>query len=407
MKKNIYFLFVSLLALFFIRCKNNTAPHDELKNKSWNQVTALAKGTTVTMMMYLGDKRANSYMNDFVIPELQKKYAVTLKIAGGQGNIIVSTIMAEKEAGKKEGQIDVCWINGETFYQIKQIDGLYGPYTNQLPNSKYIDYNDPIIKYDFQEEINGYETPWGKAFFNVITDTAKVKQPPVTMQQFENYWKANPGRFTLSLDFIGLTLLKSWLVEIAGGIEELDGPFDAKKYGKYSTLLWDFVNNNKKYFWKKGETFPESNVAITQMYGTGELDFTFAFGISAVERNVREGLFPLTSKAYILQAGCIHNTSYLGIPYNAPNKAGAMVVCDFLISPEAQIKKADIRSWGSSTILDYDKLAKGYQDDFNALPKLNYGLNEAEVKNKSIKETASTYMIKVAEDFRKKVIESK
>lgn len=315
--------------------------------------------------------------------------------------------MAEKEAGKKEGQIDVCWINGETFYQIKQIDGLYGPYTNQLPNSKYIDYNDPIIKYDFQEEINGYETPWGKAFFNVITDTAKVKQPPVTMQQFENYWKANPGRFTLSLDFIGLTLLKSWLVEIAGGIEELDGPFDAKKYGKYSTLLWDFVNNNKKYFWKKGETFPESNVAITQMYGTGELDFTFAFGISAVERNVREGLFPLTSKAYILQAGCIHNTSYLGIPYNAPNKAGAMVVCDFLISPEAQIKKADIRSWGSSTILDYDKLAKGYQDDFNALPKLNYGLNEAEVKNKSIKETASTYMIKVAEDFRKKVIESK
>ncbi|MEP6712188.1 MAG: ABC transporter substrate-binding protein [Ferruginibacter sp.] len=406
MKKNIYFLFACLLTVFF-SCKNSTAPQDELKNKSWQQVSALAKGSTVTMMMYLGDKRANSYMNDFVIPELQKKYGVTLKIAGGQGNIIVSTLMAEKEAGKKEGQIDVCWINGETYYQIKQIDGLYGPYTNQLPNSKYINYNDPIIKYDFQEEINGFETPWGKAFFNVITDTAKIKQPPVTMQQFESYWKANPGRFTLSLDFVGLTLLKSWLVEIAGGIQELDGAFDAKKYDKYSTILWDFINKNKKYFWKKGETFPESNVAITQMYGTGELDFSFAFGISAVERNVTEGLFPVTSKAYILQAGCIHNTSYLGIPYNAPNKAGAMVVCDFLISPEAQVKKADIRSWGSATILDYDKLEKVYQDDFTALPKLKYGLNEAEVKNKSIKETASTYMIKVAEDFRKKVIELK
>ncbi len=406
MKKIIYFLFACSLTIFF-SCKNSTAPQNDLKNISWKEVSKLAKGSTVTMMMYLGDKRANSYMNDFVIPELQKKYGVTLKIAGGQGNIIVSTLMAEKEAGKKEGQLDVCWINGETYYQIKQIDALYGPYTNQLPNSKYINYNDPIIKYDFQQEINGYETPWSKAFFNVIIDTAKVKLPPVTMQQFENYWKTNPGRFTLSLDFMGLTLLKSWLVEIAGGIQELDGPFDAKKYDKYSTILWDFINKNKKYFWKKGETFPESNVAITQMYGTGELDFSFAFGISAVERNVTEGLFPLTSKAYILQAGCIHNTSYLGIPYNAPNKAGAMVVCDFLISPEAQVKKADIRSWGSATILDYDKLEKVYQDDFNALPKLKYGLNEAEVKNKSIKETASTYMIKVAEDFRKKVIELK
>lgn len=401
--------FLSIILVFFSMnsCNSSTKSQADLNTKSWEEILASAKGTTVTFMMYLGDKKANSYMNDFVIPELKKKYDITVKIASGQGSVIVSTIMAEKEAGKNEGQIDLGWINGETFYQIKQIDGLYGPFTSKLPNTRYINFNDPIIKYDFQQEINGYETPWAKAFFNVITDTLKVKELPVTMQQFEKYWKANPGKFTFSQDFMGLTLLKTWLVELSGGIQNLDGPFDEKKYNLYSSQLWNFINNNKKYFWKKGETFPESNVTVTQMYGTGELNFSFAFGISAIERNVTEGLIPLTSKAYILKAGCIHNSSYLGIPYNAPNKAGAMVVSNFLISPEAQIKKSDINSWGSATILDYNKLEKKYQKEFDALPKLTYGLKEEEVIQKSIKETVSQYMIRVAEDFRKKVIEVK
>ncbi|MFX6965396.1 hypothetical protein ABTH47_20465, partial [Acinetobacter baumannii] len=76
--------------------------------------------------------------NEYVVPTVKEKYGITLTIVPGQGKEIVSNIISEKEAGKQKSEIDLCWINGETFFQLRQIDGLYGPYTSKLPNFKYI-----------------------------------------------------------------------------------------------------------------------------------------------------------------------------------------------------------------------------------------------------------------------------
>ncbi len=402
-------LLVTVIIGILITACNQKTP-DKTENpvdQPWEQIVQKARGTTVTMNMYLGFKKGNNYMNEYVIPTLKKDYGITLKIVSGQGKEIVNNVMAEKESGSAKGQIDLCWINGETFYQLKQIKGLFGPYAEKLPNAKYINFNDPIIKYDFQTEVNGYETPWSKSSFLVITDTARVKNIPVSMTDFETYWQQNPGKFTLAQDFMGLTLLKSWLVEIAGGIKELEGPLDEVKYKKYSTILWSFINKNKKYFWKKGETFPASNVTISQMFGTGEVNFTFAFGNNDIDEKVAEGLYPTSAKGFILKAGSTYNTNYVGIPFNSANKEGAMVVCNFLISPAAQIMKSDIRSWGGGLVLDYTKMDKADQQNYDALPKLKYGLPESEITAKSIKETEPKYMIHVDEDFRKYVIEAK
>ena len=405
-KKTVSF-FAAICMIFGMSCTSHSSNEQQSTSTfSWQQILEKAKGSTVIMNMHQGDKKANSYMTDYVVPAL-KQYGITLKIVGGQGKEIINNIMAEKESGTKKGQVDLVWINGETFYQLRQIDGLYGPFVQQLPNSRYVDMNDPLIKYDFQEEVKGYETPWGKAFFLAVTDSARVKKLPVTMQDFELYWAQNPGRFTISQDFIGLTLLKSWLIEIAGGIQELEGPFDEKKYVKYSTTLWQFVNKNKKNFWKNGETFPATNVPISQMFGNGEVDFTFTFGNADVDKKVADGLYPSSSKTYILKAGCTSNTNYLGIPYNSANKEASMVTCNFLLSPEAQIKKNNYTIWGGSMILDYNKLDQNWKDQYNALPKLKYGISEEEIKAKSIKETEPKYMIRIADDFRKYVIDSK
>jgi putative spermidine/putrescine transport system substrate-binding protein len=358
-------------------------------------------------MKWMGDKKANKHLEEVIVPLIKEKYDITLKIIPGQGSQIVSSIMSEKEANLLKGQTDMAWINGETFFQLKQIDGLWGPFTSKLPSSAFINYEDPIIKYDFQQEINGMEAPWGKASFVGITDSAKVKKTPVSMQDFEEYWKANPGKFTIPLDFSGYTLLKSWLIELAGGITNLNGDFDQKKYDKYGGELWDFINRNKKYFWKKGETFPESAVTVSQMFGSGELDFAFTFGLTAVDKGVKEGLFPKTTKSFILKAGSIHNASYLGITFNAPNKEGAMVVINYLISPEAQIEKSDLKNSGGAPVFDLALLTPELKARYNALPKATYGMNEQEILKRAINEPQSMYMLKITEDFRQKVIVGK
>ena len=407
LKKLFHFLFI-FGALVLNSCNNNqNNKQDDISKLNWKQLLEKAKGSTVIMNMHQGDKKANRYMDDYVVPAVKDKYGITLKVIGGQGKEIINNIMSEKESGTAKGQTDMCWINGETFYQLRQIDGLYGPFVAQLPNAKYIDFNDPLIKYDFQEEVKGFEMPWGKAYFLGVTDTARVKKIPITMQEFETYWQLHPGKFAISQDFTGLTLLKSWLIELAGGIHELEGKFDETKYKKYSNRLWVFINKNKRNFWKNGETFPASGIVVSQMFGSGEVDFTFTFGNADIDKKVADGLYPSTSKAFILKAGCTNNTNYLGITYNSANKAAAMVICDFLISPEAQIKKNNYTIWGGGMVLDYTKLTRNWQIEYDTLPKLKYGLSQEEIKSKSIQETEPKYMIRIGDDFRKFVIDAK
>ena len=84
-----------------------------------------------------------------------------------------------------------------------------------------------------------------------------------------------------------------------------------------------------------------------------------------------------------------------------------MLVCNFLISPAAQIRKNDITVWGSRTVLSYDKLEKNWQQKFDSLPKRKYGITTEQLKSRSIKEPEPEYMLRVFDDFRKKVIEAR
>jgi putative thiamine transport system substrate-binding protein len=45
-----------------------------------------------------------------------------------------------------------------------------------------------------------------------------------------------------------------------------------------------------------------------------------------------------------------------------------MVVADFLLSPEAQLRKQDPSVWGDPTVLAMDKLTPADRDRFAALP---------------------------------------
>jgi len=407
MKERLKAMLVLLVVVSFSSCqdkKENKAV--DYSTKTWQQIEQEAKGSSATMVMYIGAKTGNSFMNEYVIPTLKERYDITLNIVPGQGKEIIANIMAEKEAGEETGQADLCWINGETFYQLRQIDGLYGPYNDLLPNSALVDYDNPIIRYDFQEDIKGFETPWSMANFSVIYDSNKIQVPPVSMADFEAYFKKYPGRFTIPNDFSGLTLLKSWLIELAGGSSALDGKFDEKKYQLYSAQLWQWLNAHKKYFWKKGETFPASNTIVSQMFASGELDFGFSFSNADIDIKIAEGVYPASSRSFVLKAGSIQNANYIGIPYNAGKKAAALVVCNFLISPEAQAKKADLAFSGSRSVLNYNKLTPADKQRFDTLKPIRYGISLAVLKERAIKEPVPEYMIRVTEDFRKFVIET-
>ena len=175
----------------------------------------------------------------------------------------------------------------------------------------------------------------------IIYDSLRVQNPFHNRAELAEWVRAHPGRFTIDVHFSGMTFLKSLLIDIAGGGNALQGPFDEEAYNRYATELWDYLNGIKKYFWKEGRTFPSGTAQMHQLFMNGEIDYTMSNNDGAVDNQVLQGVFPETSRAYVLDTGTIQNSHYLGIVHNAPHKAGAMVVINFLLSPEAQLKKMD------------------------------------------------------------------
>lgn len=385
--------------------KENTSTSTDILNESWDTIVAHAKGTDVSLIMWQGDPFINKYMQNYVVPELKKQFDIDLNISAGQGNDLVKIVMTDKEAGKKTGTIDLNWINGETFFQMRQINGLFGPFTHKLPNIQYVDLQNPFIGIDFQQNIDGYESPWGNVQLALIYDSVRVTTTPKTLDELENWVKQNPGKFTIPYEFTGLTLLKSWLIGIAGSEKELEGKFDEEKYKKYSALLWQKLNAMKKYFWKEGETFPNSLAQLHQMFANGEVYFTMSNNDGEVDNKVLQGLFPETARSYVYNSGTIQNSHYMGIIFNAPNKAGAMVVCNFLMSPEAQYEKMKPEVWGDGTILNMQKLSPEWQQKFTNIPTRKYAPLRKDIQPYALMELAPEYMIRMFDDFRTEVIE--
>ena len=398
----ILIILTSLLALSCSSKKVN--PGKSIDQMNWQEIVQQAQGQTVNLMMWQGDQNINQYMNQYVKPRLKEKYDINLEIAGGQGSTIASILRSELDAGVEQSELDMMWINGETFYQLRQLDALYGPFTSKLPNSKYVDYDDPFIKYDFQQKIDGYECPWGNVQFVLIYNSRHVEHPPRDMQELAKFVKRYPGKFTTSNDFTGMTLLKSFLVELAGP-HTLDGSFNPDLYATYSSLLWKYLNRIKSDFWKQGETFPSGVAQMHQLYANGELYITMSNNDAEVDNKVEDGLFPKSSRGYVLDHGTIRNSHYMGIAKYAVHKAAAMVVANFLISPEAQYQKLKPDVWGDGTVLNTGSLPGNWPEKFRQISKHKRAPSKEVLHKHDLQELAPEYMIHLYEDFRTHVIQ--
>ncbi|WP_084273436.1 ABC transporter substrate-binding protein [Maribacter antarcticus] len=397
---------VVILCAALLSCgSENKKDNQALKTEDWETISKSTNGKTVNFMMWQGSPVINEYINNYIIPTVKEEYGVNLQISGGQGPEIVQLAMSERQAGITESQVDIVWINGETFFQLRSIDALWGPFLSKLPNSQYINFDDPFVSTDFQQPIKGMEAPWSMGQFAMVYDATKADDPPATLDELEAYIKKHPGTFTISNDFTGMTLMKSFLAELGGSPTSLNGEFDEDKYVKLSGQLWDWVNGNKQYFWKEGTTFPKEQSIMSQLFANGEVNITYGFSEGGVEERVTSGLYPNTTKAYPWKNGTIKNANYLGILSNATEKAAAMQVINFMISPEAQFEKARANGMDSNTILDVKKLPQQWQDKFKNAPGRQYGIKLEELSEYAIAEPAPEYMIRLYEDFRTKVIE--
>ncbi len=198
-----------LIVAALASCERAPAPttQDDPRGLPWAEVERVARGAEVYLAMWTGDAAINRYMNEFIAPRLRERYDIGLHIVPAQGDI-PALLANELAAGQQASNIDLVWINGETFYKLRQLAALYGPFTSALPNDVHVDWRNPRIAQDFQQAVNGFEAPWGTAQLLLIADRARVTQPPREATALAEWILAHPGRFTVDTAFTRLSFMK-------------------------------------------------------------------------------------------------------------------------------------------------------------------------------------------------------
>jgi len=372
---------------------------------TWPAILAAARGQTVTIAMWSGDPAINAYMRDDVAPALRRLDDIGLRFVPAQGDQIVNALMTEAEAGRARSAYDIVWINGETFYQLRQIHALYGPFTHALPNARYIDWQDPFIARDFQQPLQGYECPWGNAQLLMITDLDRVAHPPTNPQGLAAWIHGHPGRFTFDTGFTGMSFLKSLMYTFAASPEQLSGPFDRARYQRLRDAVFAWIASVRADLWRRGATFPQDTAQLNQLFADGEVNFTMSFTDGEVDQRVASGLFPPHTQGYALHTGMIENSHYLGIVGRSAHRAAAMVVVNYLISPPAQWRKLEPAIWGDGTVLDVDRLSPAWQARFAQASQRRHAPSRREMQHYARAEPSAQLMIDLSRDFRRDVLD--
>ncbi len=316
----------------------------------WEAVLDEAHGQNVYWYAWAGDQRTNGYI-DWVAGRVEERFDIALThVKIGDTAEAVSRVLAEKQAGNQDdGNVDLIWINGENFATMKANDLLFGPFAEALPNFALTrPEHNPEVVTDFTLPTEGYESPWGRAQITFYYDSDEVQAPPQDIHALLEWAEANPGRFTYPRipDFTGSTFLKQALIALTDEDEPLYAPVDESDFAAVTAPLWDYLDALHPHLWRSGRQFPATGPEMRSLMGDGELSLAFTFYPSEPAAAVADYELPPSTRSYVLDEGTLGNVHFVAIPYSSPHKAGAMVVADFLLSPEAQAHKQDLDVWG-------------------------------------------------------------
>lgn len=349
--------------------KSEETSSDNLSNLSFEEIAEKAKGSSVNFYGWGGDDKRNQWIDSYVIPKVKEQYDVTVNRVPMDIDEINNLMLAEKDS--TDGNIDVVWINGENFANAKENGMLYGPFTKQLPNyNDYVDENSSSVNSDFGEPVENMEAPYGGAQFVFIYDSSKIDTPPKNAQELLELAKVNPGKITYASlpDFTGSAFIRNIISDIQGYEDFMDKNLTKDQLKEMLKPTIDYLNELKPYLWNEGKSYPPDNPTLANMFADGEVIMAMSYNPNNASIGYADGLYDENVRTFVFDKGNIANTHFLAISKGAKNKAGAMVLINFILSPEAQISKAYPDTLGDLPIISYDKLTDEQKKMYDEIP---------------------------------------
>ena len=404
MKRILAFLLAAVMVFGLTACGAKEKEID-LNAASWDQILEAAKGTTVTFYGWGGDENRNNWLNTTVADYVKENYDITLEVVGMNIDEILAKLSGEKQAGSKKGSIDMIWINGENFYSAKDNGLLWGPFTGKLPNMEaYIDLEDPETLNDFCMPIDGYEAPYAKAQLVMYADTAVTPDLPASAEELMEFAKANPGKVTYPAlpDFTGSAFVRNIIYEICGWeqFQTMEADYETVKAAVAPAM--EYLRELNPYLWNEGKTFPDSSTTVDAMFADGEVVMNVSYSPFTVATGIANGTYTETTQTFVFDKGNIGNTNYMAIGFNSPNKAGAMVVINAIISGEIQLTQyAELREL---PVVAAEKLSADEKAAFDAVNLGKGVLSQADLLSHRLPEMPASLVPIIEEIWLNEVV---
>lgn len=328
----------------------------------WDAVVEAARGDHVHWYAWGGETHINDYIA-WVGEQVRERYGIRLShVKLTDTAEAVARVLAETVAGRNEGgAVDLVWINGENFAAMKENDLLFGgAWAEKLPNRALVDMDrhGDAIRTDAAVPVEGLQSPWGRAQLVIIFDPVRTPEPPRSIEELVAFAEANPGRFAYPQppDFLGTTFLKQVLLSTVPDPSVLQEPAGEDAEALVREHMLPVLERLHPNLWRGGRVFPTGVADLRRLFADGEILLSLTFNPSDARMGVRDGTLPPSATVATFEDGSVGNVHFVAIPHNAEDKAGALVVANFLLSPEAQARKADPEVWGDPTVLDVGAL---------------------------------------------------
>ena len=175
-------------------------------------------------------------------------------------------------------------------------------------------------------------------------------------------------------------------------------------YDEYAPVVWEYLNEIKPHLWREGETYPELS-AMADLLANQEIDFAMEYNSSRASNYIDEGLYPDTIRTYIFETGSLANVSYVAIPYNANNAAGAMVLANYLVSGDYQLELTDPTQLGWKMAIDPTRLSDDQQEALAAIPHGVATLPAEELSAGALPEANASWVSVIEEGWTENVLQ--
>lgn len=396
---------LSLIALTLIgllllsSCTKDTPPNKPTNlstYEQWEDVVKDGSHKEVTILMWGGNESINQYMDTFVATHMKEQYDITVKRVPMNAPDYLAKLLNEKKSNVDVGTGDLVWINAENFRTAKEGGLIDGPFTHLLPHLKTnYDANSNDLTLDSGIPIEGYEAIWGRAQLVLTYDSSHVSNPPTSFEELLAWAKENPGKVTYPKvpdDFVGTAFVRTAFYELTGNYDAYKEDMTKEAFNELGAPVMAYFNELSPYLWREGTTYPATQAQMDDLFKNGEIAMTIGFEVGKTSGLVASGVYPDTVKTYVFDTGTIGNAHYLAVPYNAPEKAAALLLIDFLQSPMAQLEKMNPNVWGDMPAFDVSTLTEEDKAILKSYDSVPGGISLETLTTKRLPEMKAQYI---------------